>query len=115
MRLARISIAAVMLGSAAVLAVAAPAQASCPQGIASFEPQVNGTFAGTGINIRTGPGSDCTSRGQGQPGQTATFRCWTTGHDGARWTYLHNRATGVSGWSRSDLLSGGGATASCGI
>ncbi|MDG4773654.1 hypothetical protein [Solwaraspora sp. WMMD792] len=115
MRLARITIAAVMVGGAAVLAVAAPAQASCPQGIASFEPQVNGTFAGTGINIRTGPGTDCTSLGHGQPGQTATFRCWRTGHDGARWTYLHNRATGVSGWSRNDLLSGGGATVSCGI
>jgi hypothetical protein len=106
-----------VVSGAAVLAVAGPASASCPQGFTDINPDTRGSFIAAGANIRTGPGTNCTSRGQGQPGQSATYNCWTVGHDSRTWTHLRNNATGVSGWVRDDLLANNGAPANdrCGV
>jgi uncharacterized protein YraI len=78
---------------------------SCPQGF-SRPLDTFGQFIGSGVNIRTGPGADCTSLGHGQVGQRATYHCQVIGHDGYLWTHLTNNATGVSGWVRENFLSG---------
>lgn len=85
---------------------------SCPQGH-TRPGDTAGSFIGSGVNIRTGPGTDCTSRGHGQRGQSATYHCWVFGHDGRTWTHLRNNVTGVSGWVRDDFLSGNGSPFHC--
>lgn len=117
MRLLPVSAATLMLSGTAVLAVASPANASCPQGFTDINPDTNGSFIASGANIRTGPGTNCASRGHGQAGQSATYHCWTVGHDGATWTHLRNNATGTQGWTRDNLLANNGAPVNdrCGV
>lgn len=83
---------------------------SCPQGH-TRPGDTFGQFIGSGVNIRTGPGTDCTSLGHGQIGQPATYHCWVVGHDGRTWTHLST--AGVSGWVRDDFLSGNGSPFHC--
>jgi hypothetical protein len=78
---------------------------SCPD--SSFRINTGGTgqlFDGSGVNIRTGPSTVCTSRGQGQPNHIARIDCYKTGDDGQLWTHLRDVTTGVEGWSRTSLL-----------
>lgn len=120
MRLSRsITTSAVVLalGGATLLAVgpaqAAPTPLSCPQTPGGFPGDTQGSFIASGVNIRTGPGTDCTSRGQGQAGQSATYHCFVVGHDGHTWTYLTRHGPETTGWVRDTFLSGFGSPFFC--
>jgi hypothetical protein len=79
---------------------------SCPD--SGFRINTGGTgrvYAATGINIRTGPSTACTSRGQAQPSHIGRVDCWKTGDDGQLWTHSRDLTTGVEGWSRTSLLN----------
>jgi hypothetical protein len=80
-----------------------------------------GSFAGTDVRIRNGPGtrSACGAFGQGEPGDRVQFHCWKVGEDGFTWSHLidasRRGANGqfLQGWSRDDLLTGNGAFNHC--
>lgn len=70
-------------------------------------------FLGTGVNIRTGPSTSCTSLGQGQPSHSVTYWCWTGPSGGFTWSFLIDNTTSVAGWVRDDLLAGNGSQFHC--
>ncbi|MDP9792610.1 hypothetical protein J2S43_001122 [Catenuloplanes nepalensis] len=63
-------------------------------------------FSGAGIRLRSGPSTTCTVLGLGYAGESVTFRCGAVGDDGWAWDYVRNNTTGVSGFVRSDGLTG---------
>ncbi|GAA2686074.1 MULTISPECIES: SH3 domain-containing protein [Actinosynnema] len=71
------------------------------------------TGASSGARIRTGSATSCTAPGSIQPSDQLDYYCYTLGNDGYTWTYLRNRRTGVQGWTRDDLLPGGGSNYGC--
>ncbi|WP_442912797.1 SH3 domain-containing protein [Kutzneria sp. CA-103260] len=52
------------------------------------------------MNIRSGPGTDCTSKGLGYIGHNVTVYCG----DVSNWDYLTDNTTGVTGWASNDLV-----------
>jgi hypothetical protein len=87
--------------------------ASCPDNNWSIkDARVGNFFNGNGINIRTGPSTSCTSKGQGQASHSVQLDCWTSG-DGGTWSHLFDFTTGVEGWVKDSLLVGNGANPHC--
>jgi hypothetical protein len=66
--------------------------------------RVNNNFRTNGVNIRTGPSTNCTSVGQGQATHDTVLHCFRIGTDGFIWTHLFDLDTGRQGYVRSDLL-----------
>ncbi|WP_143466525.1 SH3 domain-containing protein [Lentzea kentuckyensis] len=124
-----VKLAVVVAGMAlpAVL-IAAPAQAAAPKGDGvsvqhyacnssvvppNLDPISAITGASSGARIRTGSSTSCTSVGSSEPSDRLDYYCWTLGNDNATWTYLRNVRTGKRGWTRDDLLPGGGSNYHC--
>jgi len=108
---------------------APPAMAAAPGGVgvaAVCNPSHVGTATGgsflyEGVNIRTGPGTNCTSVGLGYSSHSVTYYCYRVGDpvtfNGATyytWTYLRDNTTGVFGWSSDAFLGGLGSWTPCG-
>ena len=94
---------------------ALPAQAavSCPDNGWSINDGRTGQFfAVNAVNIRTGPGTGCTSVGQGQKSHEVQVDCYKDGESGT-WTHLFDFTTGKEGWSKDTLLVGTGARVRC--
>jgi hypothetical protein len=75
-----------------------------------------GAFLYEGVNIRSGAGTNCVSRGLGYSGHSVTYRCWAWGDNvggHSTWTYLRDNTTGVSGWVSDQFLSGYGSNYQC--
>jgi len=71
-----------------------------------------GDFA-TAARIRSGPSTSCPVVGTGYPDHYAVFACYRrTGYQ-ETWTYLTDRSTGITGWTRDDLLTGNGSGHVC--
>ncbi|MEV6341947.1 hypothetical protein [Actinoplanes sp. NPDC051851] len=68
---------------------------------------------------RTGSSSvsstNCTILGVAYSSNVLDYHCYTVGNDGYTWTYLRNDTTGISGWSRDDLLPSNGSLVWCGF
>ena len=93
------------LAGAAGTASAAAAHPASPSVNCSWQGRGDGTtwqssFAGDGVNIRSGPGTGCTVLGAGYSNQTVTIYC---GVDD--WWYLRDNATGVAGWVSDSLVN----------
>ncbi|MBO0870450.1 MAG: hypothetical protein J2P15_17990 [Micromonosporaceae bacterium] len=58
-----------------------------------------------GTNIRSGPYTDCTVRGDGYPSQGINVHCFVVNANGYVWFYVVDTSTGVQGWSRIDALN----------
>jgi hypothetical protein len=90
-------------------ASAAPAHPASPSVNCNWAGRGDGsswqtTFAGNGINIRSGPGTGCTVVGSGFSNQGVTVYC-SNGNDSDGWWYIHDNATGVNGWVSAGLLN----------
>jgi hypothetical protein len=98
----------------AVVPAASPAfAASCPDnGWSTRDGSTGYFFDGSGINIRTGPSTNCTSLGMGYSSQRVQYDCYKEGQDGT-WTHLTDLSTGVKGWSKDSLLVGSGSGWHC--
>jgi hypothetical protein len=126
-RTIRRAAAAVAVGAAAVVLVAAPANAApkgdgqlgaqhAPCGTAG--PNLDATVttgAAAGSRLRTGSSTACTAVGTNQPSHQLDYYCYTHDNSGVSWTYLRNITTGVRGWTRDDLLPGNGSGWHCGF
>ncbi|MEN3608752.1 SH3 domain-containing protein [Plantactinospora sp. ZYX-F-223] len=102
------TVAALALGAASLVAavvpgtpaLAAPA-ATCPDNGWSIRDGGTGyLFAASGVNIRTGPSTDCTSVGLGYPNHLVRLDCQKAG-----WSHIFDHTTGKLGWVRNDMLS----------
>jgi hypothetical protein len=106
-RLASIAFAA--LSAAGMLVALLPSSAAAAPAVNCIQnPTANDNgpaeFRGTGVNIRTGPFTTCTSVGLGQPAHSVIERCTKTNSNGVDWTYLTDRTTGKTGWSQTSLV-----------
>lgn len=110
-------LAAAAVTASMVLAAPAHAAASGPGAVpdAAIDVACGATFPdldgqtvvmnASNVNIRTGPGTDCASRGQVPRGITLNYFCYAPGHDEFTWTYLREiGGNGRTGWIRDDLL-----------
>jgi uncharacterized protein YraI len=112
-------LAAALAGLATISALTTPAAASvhmpafnCIQN-PSADSNRSASFTGSGVNIRTGPDTSCTSIGLGYPGQSVTAHC-TQAFVGANiWIYLTDNTTGKTGWSDFHYLSISGSLSPC--
>jgi hypothetical protein len=84
---------------------------SCPQGAVNRDARSGQFFDDNAVNIRTGPSTACTSRGQGQLSHNVDYWCWASGQTITRggetwstWTFLRDTTTGVQGWSSDAYL-----------
>ncbi|GIH02984.1 hypothetical protein Rhe02_10510 [Rhizocola hellebori] len=120
----RAALTAAGLAAAATMAVVLPtgspafAALSCPDNNWSIKDGREGNFfAGTNINIRTGPSTTCPAAvpGQfGQPSHWVQVDCWQNAGVGqGSWTHLFDFTNGVEGWSKDTLLVGQGAHVRC--
>jgi hypothetical protein len=98
-----------------VLDPGSPAHAvSCNSGLVYTGSPTVGGFAVNEVNIRTGPATYCAVRDVGYTWHNVTFYCWTSSDNHYdTWTYLRDNTTGVSGYSRDDLLRNSGSPYSC--
>lgn len=64
--------------------------------------------------IRTGSSTGCTAVGQINPGEDATYFCFTFAGD-FTWTFLQDIQSGKRGWTRDDLLRDDGSFNFCGF
>src|SRR3954453_15451900 len=111
--------ATVVIMTAAIIAPAAFATpafaATCNISGATNAPQA-GAFQYEGVNIRTGPGTNCVPGGSGYSSHSVTYRCWQSGDNVngyATWTYLTDNSTGKTGWVNDQFLSGFGSGVHC--
>ncbi|MDX3386258.1 SH3 domain-containing protein [Streptomyces niveiscabiei] len=109
--------AAALLGGASVPAVAAPAASgasvlACPDNSWYIADGRTGSTTTNGVNIRSGPSTGCTALGQAQASHNLRYDCYKY-DSGYTWTHVLDRTTGISGWIRDDLLTGGGAYYLC--
>ncbi|MBT2438815.1 SH3 domain-containing protein [Streptomyces sp. ISL-36] len=90
-------------------AVAAPSGASAcwSPGWSTKDGSIGHTNT-NGVNIRSGPTTDCQSNGQAQTGHNLRLDCWVSGQNGT-WTHVRDNTTGVSGWIKDSLLQNNGA------
>ncbi len=75
-----------------------------------------GQFVYEGVNMRSGPGTNCASRGLGYGSHSVTYHCWMSGdwvNGWPTWTYLTDNTTGISGWSSDQFLRNYGSTHHC--
>jgi uncharacterized protein YraI len=106
-RIALLAVPAMVIGLTLVPASPAAAQVrpliDCTQS-PSNNANVKAKFTGSGVNIRTGPGTSCTVVGSGNPGNSVTARC--AKYNGSTlWIYLKDNTTGKIGWSSSAYVS----------
>jgi uncharacterized protein YraI len=99
----------------AAVVPAVPASAStCPDNVWSNKDNTSGhTFTGSGVNIRTGPLTTCTSVGLGYPGHNVQYHCYKVSSDGFTWSHITDITTAKSGWVRDGFLSDFGAVNLC--
>jgi Bacterial SH3 domain len=102
-----VALSAALISAGAVTANAATADGSASPASVCGEVGNTGTtgpakFIASGVNIRTGPSTSCTSKGQGISGQAVTAYCMT--YDSS-WTYLRDNATRVTGWVSSQYTN----------
>jgi len=115
---AALGLSAAMVAPQASAATARPAVAphvTCPWRPANND-NVRAHFLGNSIFIHAGPSSasSCTRLGQGQASHTMHERCWTHNNsDGFDWVYLTDNTTGITGWSRQDLVTFIGSLVEC--
>lgn len=64
--------------------------------------------------IRTGSSTSCTAVGQINPGEDATYFCFTFAGN-FTWTFLQDIQSGKRGWTRDDLLRDDGSFNFCGF
>lgn len=113
-RLFVIGVGALLTAGWATAASAAPAAHSvAPTSHASVRPASNcgwqpandsnapTSFTGDGVNLRTGPGADCTSLGLGYTSHGVVIRCvdLADGYD-----YVTDNSTGVTGWAADQYI-----------
>lgn len=106
------------LSAAGVVAAPSSSAAVRPAVDCSWNPSRNSSvtanFTGTGVNIRTGPSTVCTSIGQGQPSNRVIVHCYTdTPGFSFVWLYLTDETTGKKGWSYGQFVSVFSAPAAC--
>jgi hypothetical protein len=113
-RIGAVFIAASLSTMGLIGAATLPAQAAtCPDRGWTIKDNSVGFFFNTnGVNIRTGPGTNCTSVGQGQRSHDVTFDCYKPG-DGGTWTHLFDNSTGREGWVKDTLLVDNGSHIRC--
>jgi hypothetical protein len=110
--------AAITFGVSAALPVMTgepAAAAACNISPGTFHAET-GHFLFQGVNIRSGPGTNCVSRGLGYTSHSVTYRCWEFGdtvNGHSTWTYLTNNSTGVTGWVSDQFLENYGSTWRC--
>jgi hypothetical protein len=97
-----VSAAGILAGILPAAAAAAPA-VDCTQNPATNSAKAADLF-GSGVNIRTGPFTSCTSVGEGQFGQSVTAHCSVTNSNGVNWVYLTDHTTGKTGWSEAQFV-----------
>jgi uncharacterized protein YraI len=112
-KLAAIAVGA--LSMAGVLSVALPSAAAVSPAVdCTQSPAVNsqapGLFAGTNVNIRTGPFTSCTAVGEGQPAHNVTLRCRKLNSNNVEWLYLTDHTTNRTGWAEAQFVRGGSTT-----
>lgn len=91
------------------------AAATCNINGATSMPQA-GRFIYEGVNIRSGPGTNCASLGLGYSSHSLTYRCWQSGDNVngyATWTYLTDNTTAKTGWVNDQFLSNFGSGIHC--
>lgn len=119
--------AAVIMGVAASLAFAAPAQAapesrflpahySCGQ---KRPPNLDGSAIVTAVGAtalyRGSDQGSCGLSGVVIGGDRLDYYCWTLGNDGHTYTYLSNLTRGVAGWAWDTQVPNNGSLAHCPI
>lgn len=88
--------------------VSAPRPASA-QSCSAWSPTANGEGAGfinTTIQIRTGPGIECGSRGTIYAGTEVYYRCITVNQYGNTWIYYRIAGTSTYGWAYTEDVDG---------
>jgi uncharacterized protein YgiM (DUF1202 family) len=92
-----VAMATLALGGLSVATAQADTQAGAGTGT-QLVPMTtpHGFFSASGVNIRSGPGTNYGILGQGQSGQAVWVYCEVTGTD---WYHLLDRVTGVNGYS----------------
>lgn len=103
-------------GVVAVPAMAGPAAAASCSVAHSLQDGFVGHFIGSSVNIRTGPHTSCTSKGQGQLNQQAIYYCYVTGDTVSgitTWSWITDVPTGISGWVSDHYLYDDGALFHC--
>lgn len=99
------TLAVLTIGAASLIAVAVPGTpalaATCPDNGWSIRDGGTGhLFAGSGVNIRTGPSTACTSVGLGYPSHVVRLDCLK-----GDWSHIANLTTGRLGWVHNSLLT----------
>ncbi|MBB5868695.1 SH3-like domain-containing protein [Allocatelliglobosispora scoriae] len=106
----------VAAGAMAPFALSEPAAAAACNIWPGTNENRPGAFLGAGVNIRTGPGTNCVVLGAGYTNHSVTYRCWTWGDNvngTSSWTLLRDNSTGVTGWVNDSLLSNFGSQQFC--
>jgi hypothetical protein len=100
--------AAAVIGAATLISVVAPGTpasatvaAACPDNGWSIRDGGSGyLFAGSGVNIRTGPSTACTSVGLGYPNHLVRLDCKK-----GSWSHIYDITTAKLGWVANSLLT----------
>lgn len=87
------TVAAVVAGPAAAIAVAVPAHASTAYGYAEFNAD--------GVRIRACASTACAVRGLGYRSHSVSWFC---GSQTADWVHIRDNTTGVEGWSSKQYV-----------
>lgn len=65
-----------------------------------------GVFLSGGSRIRSGPSTNCVALGVGYSSHRARLDCWVLNtSDGYFYDHVRDLTTGVSGWTREDVLN----------
>jgi hypothetical protein len=94
-----------------------PDSAACGKnGPTSSSTRTNNALAPgvSAAKIRTGSSTGCTAVGQLNPGDDATYFCFTLAGS-FTWTFLQDIQSGKRGWTRDDLLRDDGSFNFCGF
>jgi len=83
------------------------------KGPTNFSERNDDAPANGAANQRSGSSTSCAALGVLQPTDDALYYCYTFANDGFTWTYNKNLRTGVSGWTRDDLLDDSGSFHPC--
>jgi hypothetical protein len=67
---------------------------------------VTGVFSSGGSRIRSGPSTNCGALGVGYSSQSARLDCYVYNQsDGYFYDHVKDTTTGISGWTREDVLN----------
>lgn len=79
----------------------------CSHSHTNRDPRSGQFFDGSGVNIRTGPHTSCTSVGHGQLSHMVDYHCYAVGdtvNGWSTWTYLRDVTTNTYGWVNDSHL-----------